>query len=336
MDAQPTSFRDRLGLRGTSRAAPRFGVAVGAAGAALAVVGGIVVGGDRLVQGGSDGSPDAVPGTLMTLVLVAGGYALLAVARRDAPRAAGATASMLALPALLFFLTFDTGHAPPFSVDAILLVPTLLWGLAYVVGPSTGRPVYLGAALIGVWLFVIEQVESVFSAPFFFLSPIGSPFFAGGSFDRAPDPTTVGVLSFLFGAGYLVVAGMLDNRGLRGAATPFVFVGIVAIANGLGGMADDLEVAGVGVLTAATGVALALYFPVVARRGATWIGGFGVALGAALVIGDVLEDSTATTIGFTGLVVGAVVVILADLVSGALREAPELEPLPAPEDAPLV
>lgn len=319
----PRPLLERIGARARDRAPARFGVALAAAGAAIAVVGGAFVGGDQLAPDDFDGSPETLPGTLIMLLLVVGGFALLALATRDPLRAAGATAGAVAIPVLLFFLTFDVNDFPPFSVDAILLVSSLLWGLAYLVGPSTGRPFFLGAALVGAWMFLLEQVESVLTAPFLTFTP--APFVGGfRGFDQ-PDLTTLGILSLAFGYGYLVVAALLDGRGLRGLATPFVVAGLIVVNNGFGFLAEDLEPAGVGVLLVGTGLGLAVYFSGSGRRGTTWIGAASVATGVALIIGDVMEDSDFSSIGVTALVVGALVVAVAEMLSRAMNEPGEFD-----------
>ncbi|HLF99268.1 MAG TPA: hypothetical protein VI916_02275 [Acidimicrobiia bacterium] len=326
---------DRLGVRGRLRAHPRFGVAIAAGGGAMALVGSVMIGGDRLAGDGLNAeSPNTTPGVLISLAVLAAGYALVARGRRDGLRAGGAAAALLALPALLFFATFDLSDNPPVSIDVILMVSTIGWALAYLAGPSVGRPIFLGAALIGAWAFVLEQVEGLFSAPFFFLSPV--PFLVGGygaSGFEGPDATTVGVVCLIFGYGYLVLAGWLDARTLHGFATPFVVAGLFIVNNGFSALSGDLEMAGTGILIAATGCAVAIYFSGFGRRATTWIGGAGVASGVVMVIGDAMEDSDLTAIGLTVLVVGAALIIGADLVSRAMSEPAEFDVPAASGDA---
>lgn len=315
---------DRLGARAGDRPGPRFGVAIATGGAVMAVVGGVVIGGDQLGGDLFDSDPNKLPGILISLVTLVVGYALVTRADRDPLRAAGATAAALSLPVLLFFLTFDVEDLPPFSLDIILLGSTIGWAVAYLIGPSVGRPVFLGAALLGVWAFVLEQVEGLFSAPFLLFG--GGGFLFGGlgrsGFD-GPDATTVGIVCLLFGYGYLVAAGMLDARRLHGLATPFVVAGLFIVNNGYQALSEDLEPAGTGILIAATGLAIAVYFSRFDRRATTWLGGAGVALGVALVIGDVMEDGDPTSVGTVALIVGAVIVAAAELISRAMSEPQE-------------
>ncbi len=86
---------------------------------------------------------------------------------RDGPLAtAGVVASATGIPPLLFFLTVDVNDLPPYSTEAILYVSTLAWFACWAVGPGKGRPFYLGAALVGFFLSVLQVVEGVFDSPF--------------------------------------------------------------------------------------------------------------------------------------------------------------------------
>ena len=67
---------------------------------------------------------------------------------------------------------------------------------------------------------VSESIDPTRFFPYFFG-------FGGGS------STGVGVLSLLFGAGYLAAAWYFDRRGLPASATPFQAVGIVAMLTAL-------------------------------------------------------------------------------------------------------
>lgn len=328
---------------------PRMGVALAAGGAVLAVIGGLVLGFDGLAAVGFDERPDEIPGLVVTALLVAVGYALAVRARHEPLAAAGATAAALAVPFVVLFATFDVSDSPPFSIDALLLVSTAVWLLSYLLGRTAGRPVFLAAALVGTWLFVLEQVESVFSTPFLLFGGLGAPLgggfgsgpspfgggpggggpggggsFGGAPFD-APDPTTVGILSVLFGLGYLLAAGALDRRGLHGIATPAVVVGLVALANGFSALGGDLEAGGTGVLLVPTGTALAVLGASSGRRATTWIGGTAAALGALLVVGDLMEQESATAVGTALMVAGALLVAGAAGLASAAREPGELE-----------
>lgn len=316
---------EHLGPRARRRATPRLGVALAGAGAIVAVLGSLFVGFDELFPEGF-GEPNETGGIIVTLVVMGAGYGLLA-ATRDGPLAtAGATASALALPFLLFFVTFDPTEAPGFSVDAVLLVSTIGWTAAYLLGPGRGRPFFFGSALVGVWLFILEQVESVFSAPF---DPFTTLFFQqvdgfGGTGFQAPDPGTIGVISLMFGAAYLVAAFGLDRLGGRGFATPCLAVGVVALGVGYVALAEDLELMGTGVLVTATGSVVAYFGAWGVRRGTAWLGAAAVGLGLVLIVADITEDSSLITIGVVFLLVGVALVALAHSLAQGWREPSEL------------
>src|SRR4029450_4318738 len=61
-----------------------------------------------------------------------------------------------------------------------------------------------------------------------------------------PNPTTLGIISLVFGGAYLVSARLLDRRGFAGTATPFVVVSLAAIPAGIAFLGDDLAAAGRG------------------------------------------------------------------------------------------
>ena len=211
------------------------------------------------------------------------GYALMHLLR-DAPAAsAGVTAVILGLPGLALFLTIDVDDVPPFSIELLLGLPALVWGVSYLVGPGRGRPVLLGFALVFAWLFVLQVVEDPFASGgidnlvepgVFDESPVPDEFdeeFGDPGFDdeitsdgdafsvttSGPDATTIGWISVLFGAGYLALARRFDKRQLAGAATPFVVAGHAALIAGIVLLADDLKAAGVGIAFVLAGIVVA-------------------------------------------------------------------------------
>lgn len=155
----PPSLLERLGPRAVRRMTPRIGVALAGAGALIAIGGAIGLGGDNLVD--DDGDVQRIPGILIALVIIAAGYAVMARIRTGPLASAGATAAALGVPVLLFFLTFSVDDFPPFSLDAILLVSSLVWIGTYLIGPGAGRLLFLGAALAGSWLFVLNLIEPI-------------------------------------------------------------------------------------------------------------------------------------------------------------------------------
>jgi hypothetical protein len=149
-----------------ARATPRFAVTMAAAGCAAIVVGVLGLGGNELGDPGLDGTAAKLPGAALALAVTVGG--LLVVRRNPSPalRAAGIVAATLGVPATVLFLTFSEGSFPPFSFDLVLVASTGVWFALYRLGPGRDHAFYLGAALVGAWLAVLELTESVLSFPF--------------------------------------------------------------------------------------------------------------------------------------------------------------------------
>jgi hypothetical protein len=345
------SFLDTLGERSRRRAEPRTSIAIAGAGCALGILGVLVVAGDTGFDD-SSGDFNQLPGILLSGLVVAAGFFVLAAAREGAVATGGTVAAVLGVPPFMFFLTFDENSLPPYSTEGILIVSTLVWLGAYLAGPGRGRPFFLGAGLIGSWLTVLQLTEKVFDAPF---SPLGGFFFgtstsfestgelidpstgeiidsggdfsgdgfdSGPSFD-APDPATIGVLSLGLGVAFLVCGRRLDKGGRPGAATPFAFAAPPCLAVGVIGLAPDLEAAGSGLLMVGIGLALAYLGATVWRRATTWIGGAVTALGLAIFLGDMAGDSVSTG-GMLFIAGGIGLVFAGHALAVALREADEM------------
>lgn len=315
------------------RPAPRLTIALAAAGCTLVVLGALTVGGDGI--GGDDSSQ--APGILLSALVVVAGYLLLARQPAGGPLAtAGTVAAALAVPPLLFFVTFDENDFPPYSADVILLLSTAAWAVSYLVGPGRGRPFFLGAACIGLWMSLLQITEGVFDFPFdivgafvpFGLSEDGV---GPGLFD-APDPATIGGLSIALGAAYLLVARWADRRGHAGFATPVTVAALVVLPVGVAFLGDELEPVGAGLLGTAIGVAVAAHGASVGRRATTWLGAAGAAAGLLVVVGDLIDEATPG--GIALMVVGVGVVVVAEALRHATGEPDEVGIVPVQEPAP--
>ncbi|HKY65069.1 MAG TPA: hypothetical protein VJM49_01800, partial [Acidimicrobiales bacterium] len=343
-------------------------VAIAAVGCALAVIGLFVISGDAQA-GDGDGEGSPVTGIVLSLLVVAAGYALMQLLREAPAASAGVTAVILGLPGLAFFLTVDVDDVPPFSLEAVLGLPALVWGVSYVVGPGRGRPVLLGFALVFAWLFVLQVVEDPFEDlrpgslfggdvvveeipesgvddgfgdPGFdddFGDPTFDDDFGDPTFDddvsqtevvdAGPSASTIGWLSVVFGAGYLVAARVLDRRRLAGAGTPFVLAGHVALIFGLLVLSDELGAAGIGVALIVAGVLVSRLGAVSGRRVTTVIGAAEIGIGAVSVLGDALEDASATSVGTAFFLTGAAVAALAQVLHVSTREPDQTTPGPS-------
>jgi len=322
---------DRLGPRVNRRPEPRLGTALAGAGVALVVLGALTVGGDNA---GSGGTGSRLPGILLSLAVVVAGYGLSFHSRSGALGAAAVAASALALPVLIGFLTFDNARVPPVQFDTILLVSTLVWAASYVFSPARGHNLYLGAALFGVWLWLLEATEGLLSYPFRAANPfslstngggLNGPFFG---LRTAPDPHTLGSITLVLAVASLVAGAVLDRRGRAGMATPFMFVGLVQLAIGVALFSDDLKEPGEGLAAVLLGLAVIWMGALAGRRLTTWTGAAAVWLGVVLLIDDVVGDS-ATVVGVVAMVSGVALVAVAHVVSSAWREPDEVTPGPS-------
>jgi hypothetical protein len=338
MVTEGEGFLARLGAWAGRRAEPRLWISLAGAGCALAVAGVVIISGDAQVgeEGFSDGS--RLPGIILCLVVAAGGYALLHWFAETPAATAGVTAIALAVPPFFYFLTFDADGTPPWSAEGILALSALVWLVSYVMGPARGRPLLLGAGLVAVVLLAFQFMEEPFSAGFEDAFVDESPFAPDEPFPgeaeftsqgEEPDPTTLGIVSLVFGAAYLVAARLLDRRGFAGTATPFVVASLAAIPAGIAFLGEDLEAAGAGAAAIVAGLVVAWLGARSGRRASTVIGAGGVALGIVLIIADAMEESSPTSIGIALLVAGGAVALGAQLLHMQTGESPQMAPGPS-------
>jgi len=328
MTSTAGSVLDRFGSRAERRPSPRVGVTLAAAGSGLIVVGALVESGNRLGDG--TGSPNRVPGIVISALVLAAGYAMVAKFRTGPLATAGVAASALAVPPLLFFLTLDVNKTPPLSLDVVLLVSSVVWLVSYLVGPSRGHAFYLGAALLGIWLFVLEEVEGVFSFPFRLPALLfgSSSSSSTSDYQVVPSTSTVGTISLVFGIGYLVAARQLDHRSQRGFATPFFLAGLVSLFWGITLLSNDLQEIGTGIALVAAGIGVAILGATSERRGTTWIGGIAVFFGAAVLAGKLAGDDV-DGLAAALVMVGVVTILIGSLFVSAWGEPDETVPGPS-------
>ena len=247
--------------------------------------------------GFSDGS--RVPGIILCLVVAAGGYALLHWFPESPAATAGVTAIALAVPPFFYFLTFDADGTPPWSAEGILALSALVWLVSYVLGPvwgssvaagrrvggggAAGVPVHGGAVSAGFEETIVDESPFATDDPF-----TGDDEFTGQGDE--PDLTTLGIISLVFGAAYLVAAHLLDRRGSPGpqpcsSRRPRVHTcrDRLPRRGPRGGGAPAAAIVA-GLLVAWLGARSG-------RRASTVIGAGGVALGIVLIIADAMQEA---------------------------------------------
>jgi hypothetical protein len=344
-----SSFLDRLGPRATRRPQPRASIALAGAGCALAVAGVLTLAGDAGVS--DDGGFNRAPGIILSLLVVGAGLLVLQLRDQGPLATAGSVAVAAGTPAAIGFLVLGGGDG---RLDTAITLSALAWLATYVVGPGRGRPVFLGLAAYGVWSTILQMVGAGGTTSLLALTPFGwfafgesceydsftgssdctsmGPF--GMGFDQ-PDWAALGLVSLAVGLGYFLLSQRLDRSGRHGMSTPFVFVGLLAVVQGVIAMSIELEDAhGAGAVILAVGVALAGFGGSTGRRFTTWFGGAASALGVGLVV---LPDVDSASVG--GLLLlgsGLVVVVVTHLVAEQLGEPDELAVDPAPDAAPSI
>jgi hypothetical protein len=321
---------DWFGPRAARRPAPRLGVALSGAAAAMLAIGAITVGGDQLVSDGTGGGSQ-LPGLAITFGVVLVGVTLVSQYRHGPLAAAGAAASAISLPALVEFLTYSSGSAPSFS--AILVLSTAGWTAGYLAGPGRGHTIYLGAALIGLWLWFVEATEHVFSFPTGFLLDLtrsAGGISIGDSVLRAgpsPSSTNIGIESLVFGLGYLGVMALCDRRDHRGIGVAFAFSGVTATIAGIVLLSNDLEQVGTGIALTLAGALFALVGSWCKRRGTNWVGGALMFAGVSLAVADPFD--TPTSFGLAEIVAGSAVILVAHWIVTYWHEQPETDDAPS-------
>src|SRR5262245_3163706 len=352
----------RLRAWARRRPEPRVWVTLAGAGCIPAVSGLQLIAGDaQAPEDGGDGTN--IPGILLSLLVVAAGFVLMHFFREQPASAAGVAAVVLGTPSLLFFLTFDENSFElPFSAEAVLGGSALLWLIAYMVGPGSGRPLLLGGALLFGWLFAIQVTEDPLAKgfgtpaileddPFVnedasaadefsdefpddeFSDEFGNDELTvgGATFqsDGGADPTTIGAISVLFGGAFLVGGRLLDRRRLYGVATPLVAVGHVALPTGILFLSEDLNAAGTGLAFVLAGGLVIWSGALGARRATTIIGAIELIIGVVVVLSDVMEDASPTSVGSALFVIGAALVLGSQLLHRQPREPPPSTPGPS-------
>ena len=337
---------DRAGWRGRRRVAPFLSHALGAGGGALVALGVLVLGFD---YGEDDGS--GTLGTALCLLLVVA--ALVVMTRVAAPvRSACVAAVVVAAPGFWFFaITVESasGSLTGFYVLSIVTLTTL-----FLIGPTRGRAILLGVALLFLWGWVTGEFADVnklgeiqtSSAP----APAGDGSRAaiGGDedfedfddeefedfdfeeeeeFPESGAETDAGVVSLLIGALYLAATWVLDRRQLHGLATPFVAVGAIAAITGAIIVGIDAGEIGGGLLAVAVGGGLGWVAAQGShRRATTWIGALTATIGITVVVNEIADvDDSAVGFAILVIILGAAMAVGAAFLARFLGEPDDEE-----------
>ena len=324
----------RLGARVERRPEARFSISVAGAGAVLAIIGGLIwsfgyFGDGFHLDFNDSGSPRTSGegrrflGAGVFLVLTAAGYLLAFVKQRGPLATAGAVASAVGFPIILIFLTLDFEDVfrgdYPFNFDLVTLLSILVWLVGYFAVPGLrGRAFLLGLAALNLASYI-----AVKAAGDAFLRTAGNIY--GGAGPSLPDTDSAGAVGLAFGLAYYAIAVLLDKRGKPGPAIALVYAGFFVTVFGIALLANSFEEAGTGVVLILVGLGLAYYGGYFGRRFTTWAWSAGFVLGIFLVLDKILDADQYTAAGITLLVLGALVVAGAHVVSVVTHEAPDVE-----------
>jgi hypothetical protein len=301
MDAPPGEPADGLTLRlhpdGPDRPPPAVGPALLAAAGVLVPFGLLLLLGEAIDEA-------RILAILVGGVVLAGAIALALVGGPSYVTAASAAAGL----AVLAFVGGLLGESLTDDIGAYLLILAAAELVLFLAVPGlSGRPFLLGLALALVALALSALVgggPDTVEDPFVVDGPDGEdaidPLGFGSSFFQAT--TTLLVV----GGAYLGVAALLDHRGFRRLATPFVFVGAAAAIAGAYGTAVELDETGNAVLVTVVGAVLVAVAAAGARRASMWLGVGLVAAGALAFTGSIADDS-ATLGGFLVLIAAALI-----------------------------
>lgn len=338
--AAPHGLSSRLGPRALRRPEARFGVSLGGAAAALVILGVAVWSIGYLAAGlhlrfdsetglsSTSGEGRRFLGVVLSLALVVVGYALV-LARRTGPLATtGAVAGAFGVPLLMTFLTLNIGdmlHGQlPISVDAVYLVSLLVWLAGYFLVPGmAGRAFLLAIALTDIATYIAFKAEgdNIFAK--------AATSASNGSLPSGGNGTgTLAAIGLIFGLGYYAIAALLDRHGRAGVAIAFVYAGFLLTVTGVIAAIPSFHQVGTGILLLVLGAVLCGYAGWFGRRFTAWVWAFGFLAGVVVLVAKAAPHSY-TAAGIALIVIGAIVALLAQLVSDAGNEPPEFLPEPA-------
>lgn len=333
----------QVGWRGRRRVAPFLSHALGAGGGALVALGVLVLGFDYA----EDDASGTLGAALCALLVIA---ALIVMTRAPAPgRSACVAAVVIAAPGLWFFaitVESSTGSLTGFYLLSIITLTVL-----FLVGPTRGRAILLGVALLFLWGWITGEFADTNKLGEIQTSSAPAPAdtgnagdgsragFGGGEdfeefdedfefedeeeFPESGAETDAGIVSLLIGAAYLAATWLLDKRGLHGLATPFVAVGAVATITGAIIVGVDAGEVGGGLLAVAVGGGLGWVAAQGSsnRRASTWIGALTATIGITVVVNDIADvDDSAAGFAILVIILGAAVTVGATFLGRFLGE----------------
>jgi hypothetical protein len=309
---------ERLGWRAERRPEPGFAHALGAGAAAFAVFAVFAL----VIEVTSDDATAPGVGFYLILSIVS----ILAGAQMAGPvRAAATTALVLSVPLIWIFAFVGDGQAGNDTLRWIYILVIVSYAALYFVSWTKGHAIFLGLALLVLFIWVTAEVQGLDSSPVPFqqISPSTStPFDTGGNFPASDDDNTTetSTTSLVIGLIYLGAAAALDRKKLTGVATPFVLVGTIATLSGaiVLGARESLFWGGFSAVAAGSAVGLVGGLGL-NRRFSTWFGTVFVVGGLIAIVVDIVSGDSFR--GGTSLEYAGVFALVALLMGGAAAVA---------------
>jgi subtilisin family serine protease len=319
--APPAPFRGlaaRFGERLHRRPEPRFTVAIAAAGAALALFGVLLWGGDYFSGASSPDTSRNLLGAGLGALATVAGYILM-ITRRGGPLAtAGAVAGGIGLPLTMAFLTLDATSGDPINFDAIFWVSVVVWLASYAFVPGArGRTFFVFLIANGLVTYVLIKNASDIGVDFVFSPTGGGPRYHGLG--------TIAAIGLVFGLGYYLIAFLLDRAGDHGPATGLVYPAFSATSIGINAWGPTIHQAGAGVVTLVLGALVCWYGGHFGRRLTCFAAAAAVILGVILIVADASPDNTSAA-GVAFILIGAVVVAAAAILATGIGERDDMDP----------
>ena len=312
----------------------------------------IAVGGGLLVAGGlftALGELDSYDqrwiGLLISVLFMTLGVVLSVINRSARSAAAGVAVSVIAVLPLTAFLFVNSDVFGRFAgsstsdevtnpfrglaavITLMLLMAATLWLAGYLLGPGRRYGIYLGAALLALWLIPMSNIgiRSVKSTVGSFqttfdssssgsgsfdpstgsssdpdFNPNGSTFDSGivgdGAEDPFPEPDiddpslALGVVSMLFGSVYLFMARRRDRHGDARMATAILVPALIILTSAYDFLAPHLAIVPEGILLFLLGASAIWVGVRGGRRFSAWYGLAAATLAVFLVVADLLES----------------------------------------------
>jgi hypothetical protein len=252
-------------------------------------------------------------GAIVSAVLVVIGVGLAVTQRRGPLATAGVVAAGIGVPLAILFLTLDAQSSNGFNYDAVFWVSFIIWGVCYAIVPGMRGHTFcvflMARQLIG---YVISKATDDVSASV-----------VTGSTPDLPSNSTFAAIGLGFGLGYYAIAFLLDRNGRHGPATGLVYSAFFATALGIIALGPDIHLVGSGILTIVIGLAICWYGGRYGRRVTCFAAAAGATVGVGLVIYDAVGNDGIQA-GYTFLIVGLVLVVIAALLGRVLSEPDDM------------